>query len=282
MKISFTAKDKLRIKICLAILIFGLLIIGAAFTPYNNPPQCGEAYTSHHELQTPQNSRCIIGANIGGGFVWLLGMAIAIAGGLTLAAVVILVLVRGNVRNPRAGPLITALIIGCIVLAAWYFFIGASAIKHAKYQGEIQKRQASFVQYKGTPKLGEILGRSAAVTAKPNAENASSITMDLHSCSPGAANVSYVSGTTHFAFSGVRKIDEYHDWECVFYVGVEKVNQKWDGLLHAKCVWRILDTVAENQQTFQVTGTGIEFGEFPSNCTDLRTGVVPRELTDGP
>ncbi len=274
MKIVFTSKDKLRSIISLAILVIGLLIIGAVFTPPLNPPQC-EGY------KTPQNSTCIIGANIGAGLVWLLGMAIAIGGGIALTASVVFALVAGKTKRHGLALLITALIIGSVVLAAWYLLIGASSIKHAKYQAEIQKRQVSFVQYKGMPNISSISGQTTAITTKSGTGNASSVTLDLHNCSPGAAKVLYATGVTHFAFSGVRKdknLESFNASECVLYVGTENINQNWDGLLHVKCVWRILDTVAENQQEFPVTNNGIEFGKFPSNCTDLRTGIVPREL----
>lgn len=267
MKVAFTAKDKKRIKIYLLLVVIGLLIIGAAFTPWLNPPQCDVN-------QTPGYDHCIIGANIGAGLMWLLGMATAIGGGIALTASLVFALVAGNTKKSKTAQLITALVVGCIVLAGWYFFIGAPSMKRADYRAEIQKRQANFVKYNGTPNISSVSGQSAALIVKPAAGNASSITIDLHDCSPGAAKVSYTTGTAHFAFSGVRKdtsLKGLNASECVFYVGTETTNQNWDGLLYEKCVSPIGDTLAKSQQEFQVTDNGILFGNFlDSFCTDLR------------
>ncbi len=271
MKITFTHKDKIRIIISIVVLIVGLLIIGAAFTPPFNPPQCEGSLTT-------DNSNCIIGANIGGGLVWLLGVAIAIAGGIAVATSLVFALANGNTQKPGKALLITVLVVGSVVLACWYTFIGASSIQKSKYQTEIQKRQANFVEYKGIPNIDSVTGQSGALLVKPASGNASSVAIDLHSCSPGAAKVSYASGTTHFAFSGVRKdksLESFNASECILYIGKKTAGQNWDGSLPAKCTWRIPDTLSDNQLEFPVTDAGVQFGDFPGQCQDLRTGVAP-------
>jgi hypothetical protein len=163
--------------------------------------------------------------------------------------------------------------VGSLVLAGWYVSIGASSIQKSTYQNEVKARQADFVAYKGMPNVNSVTGQSDALTA-----NASVVKIDLHSCSPGAAKVSYAGGTTHFAFSGVTKdesLDGLNYSDCIFYVGKEVASQPWDGLLSAKCTWLISDTLAENRLEFPITNDGIQFGDFPGNCQDLKTGVAP-------
>ncbi len=63
--------------IWLAVSVFGLLIVALTFTPILNPPQCpGSA------MQMPDGSQCIIGANMGLGLFWLVGIAAAVVGAI--------------------------------------------------------------------------------------------------------------------------------------------------------------------------------------------------------
>ncbi len=272
MEIAFTHKDKLRIIISIVVLVVGLLIIGVAFTPPFNPPQCEGNLTT-------DNSNCIIGANIGAGLVWLLGMAIAIVGSIIVAASLVFALANAKTRKPGMALLITAIVVGATVWACWYIFIGAPSIQKSRYQAEIRTRRANFVQYKGIPNIHSVTRKSDALTVKPATGNTNSVAIDLHNCSPGSAKVSYATGTTHFVFSGITKdknLEGFNDSECILYIGKETVDQNWDGSLPVKCTsWPISNTLSENQLEFPVTNAGIQFSDILGNCQDLRTGVAP-------
>ena len=54
-------------------------MIVAAFTPPLNPPQCPD-----HATRMPDGSVCIIGANIGAGLLWLVGIVVAFVGAISL------------------------------------------------------------------------------------------------------------------------------------------------------------------------------------------------------
>lgn len=271
MKIAFSVKDKKRIKICAILIVIGLLIIGATFSPFLNPKQCPDSYTQ----QQVNDSDCIIGANIGAGAMYLLGMGLTVISGLGLG-ISLLLAFAASTNKPYIVLLVAALTTGFIGLASWYIFINVPAMKTAEYSEEVQKRGTNFVEYKNIPKIGSISGKSAAITSRPGAGNASSITINLHDCSPGAAKVKHSTGSTYFAFNGIRNenIQGYNFNNCVFYFGIEMENSNWGGLLNIKCESPILDTLAQNQKEFPVTDKGIQFGDFLEKyCVDLMTGL---------
>ena len=268
MRITVTSRDRRRSLISLIVLLIGLFFVGLSYTPWANPPQCGEE---------KMGETCIIGANIGGGLVWLLGMAIVIpAAAAFLSSIIFGVLAGKGVKTTRAL-LVTGTIVGLIVLACWYAIIGADTIRNYRYQKEIQKRQANFVEYKAAPDIHAVAEESTSLSVTPASGNAQSASLDLHGCSPGKAHVSYASGTDHLVFSGVRSGGPGNS-ECIFYIGREIAGQPWDGMLHAKCTWPISGTLANNQKIFAVTDKGVLFAtpdSFLASCQDLRTGVVP-------
>jgi len=61
--------------IWLGVLALGLLMIAAVFTRALNPPQCPP-----HVDPDDYGSRCIIGANMGAGMLWITGIAVAFVG----------------------------------------------------------------------------------------------------------------------------------------------------------------------------------------------------------
>lgn len=63
----------------LALVVLGGLVSLASYLPFLNRPQC-PAYAT----RMPDGSACIIGANIGVGLIWLLGIALAALGGASL------------------------------------------------------------------------------------------------------------------------------------------------------------------------------------------------------
>lgn len=71
----------LTIIIWSAILIIGMLMLGSLYLPAVSPEQCPSNYT---QAQVDE-SNCIIGANIGAGMIWLLGIAATGTGMLGLA-----------------------------------------------------------------------------------------------------------------------------------------------------------------------------------------------------
>lgn len=64
-----------------AVGVLGMLLAAMAFTPPLDPPQCPD-----HATRMPDGSRCIIGANIGAGLLWLEGMFGAFVGAVGLVA----------------------------------------------------------------------------------------------------------------------------------------------------------------------------------------------------
>ncbi len=67
--------DKKGLRISVGLIVIGLLLIGAAFLPFINLPQCpGNATT------LADGSRCIIGVNMGAATIWMLGIAVVFVG----------------------------------------------------------------------------------------------------------------------------------------------------------------------------------------------------------
>lgn len=73
MPFKFKNPHKIRLIIATAVILFGLATIGFVFTPYGNPPQCGEGETTAQNLKPPD---CIIGANIGAGIMLAFGLMV--------------------------------------------------------------------------------------------------------------------------------------------------------------------------------------------------------------
>jgi len=73
----------------LSVVVLGGLIALASFLPFLDPPQCPP-----HLTAMPDGADCIIGANIGRGLVMLLGLAVAVAGGLALVVSLLAALVK--------------------------------------------------------------------------------------------------------------------------------------------------------------------------------------------
>lgn len=80
------------IVICACLWVAGLALVGATHLPLLNPPQCPLDYT---QAQVDR-SHCIIGANIGTGLLWELGIFMAVVGGLTLLVCLAARLVQGS------------------------------------------------------------------------------------------------------------------------------------------------------------------------------------------
>lgn len=122
--------------------------------------------------------------------------------------------------------------------------------------------------------------QSDALHKAGNPASPASITIDLHVCTPGAAAVNDATGTTHFAFSGVKQ-DEHTPTmsDCILYIGREVAGQTWDESLNAKCTWAISDGADYNARSFTVNDKGIQFGDFLGSCQDLRTGRAPADLS---
>ncbi len=74
-------------RLCMA----GLALVGATHLAVLNPPQCPSYAT-----RMPDGSFCIIGANIGTGLLWELGIAMAVLGGLALLVCIAASLAQGQ------------------------------------------------------------------------------------------------------------------------------------------------------------------------------------------
>jgi len=91
--------------IWMAIVAVGLLMFMVSRLPAMNPPQC-----PGNELTLPDGSRCIIGANIGAGLLWMfsIGLTALAALGLLIGPPASLLLraigARRNRRPPGAAP----------------------------------------------------------------------------------------------------------------------------------------------------------------------------------
>lgn len=75
----------------LVMLVVGLLIVAATFSPPLNPPQCPD-----HATRMPDGSNCIIGANIGAGLLLMLGTLVTFIG--AVGSLVSLVTVMWELR----------------------------------------------------------------------------------------------------------------------------------------------------------------------------------------
>ena len=73
-------------------IVFGLLIIASSYLPLFNPPECPVGYTQ----EQINSSNCIIGANIGAGMIWLLGLLVLLVGALGLLASLLINFIRKN------------------------------------------------------------------------------------------------------------------------------------------------------------------------------------------
>lgn len=80
MHVTHRKRPRLSTVLLLLLIVIGFVAMGAAFTPYMNPPQCENALTV-------ENSNCIIGANMGAGMLFLLGFAISVLASLSLLLV---------------------------------------------------------------------------------------------------------------------------------------------------------------------------------------------------
>lgn len=272
MKVVFARKDKWVVGISVAVVIVGLIIAGLAFTPWMNPAQCGEIGAG---------SNCIIGANIGAGLVFLLGMSIAILGVVAFVASIIFRLVMAKSKRPKTVLLSLVLVIFA-TLVLFIYIAGEPGRKEAKHLADItsglKNQQANFVAYKDAPKFSTISVQSPSIITQPDY-----IKLDLYSCIPGAGKVSYASGTTYFAISGVRhdEIGGDNDYQCVFYMDAVQTGQDWDGSLPVQCVWPIKPVMNEytesNQRGMTVTNAGVDFRDFPLlYCQDTATGAAPK------
>jgi len=80
------------IAICACLCAAGLALLGATHLPILNPQQCPLDYT---QAQVDR-SHCIIGANIGTGLLWELGIFLAVVAGIALLMCVAARLVKGH------------------------------------------------------------------------------------------------------------------------------------------------------------------------------------------
>ncbi len=261
MNFTTTRRDKIRILLTALGLLTGILFMWLVETSRrNNPPP---------------------DADIGGGMIYVLGMAMAYANGIGLTASLLYICLRNNMKRLSTARIVTFVIMAGIVLLGWYLIIGAETMQKNSYNREIRTRYGTFVKYQAPVRTDAISGQSEAVSVRYSENKSSTVTIDAHDCSPGLAKVTTSSSTTYFAISGVAR-DEYLRNSgrsvCEMYIGTQTAGQAWDGLLYAKCIIRLSNSPAENSLQLRLTDSGIQFDTFRSNCQDSRTGVVPDDL----
>ena len=84
--------------IWMALVAVGLLMFMVSFLPAMNPPQCPD-----DELSLPDGSRCIIGANIGAGLLWLFSIGLTAVAALAMLITPPASLLVRAVRARRTG-----------------------------------------------------------------------------------------------------------------------------------------------------------------------------------
>lgn len=94
MKLVLSSKDKKRILIYFGVVVIGILLVWFASSTYAETPQCPS-------YETPESAGydCIIGADIGRGMIWLLGIAITLSGAIGLTYRLIRVIVATKTKN---------------------------------------------------------------------------------------------------------------------------------------------------------------------------------------
>lgn len=278
MRIVYTKKTKIILCIFGTIFLLGLLLVFLGYySAFIDPPeQCGVG----NYLEAGKDD-CIVGADIGSGVLFFLGLYIAAAGLIAWVATFVSVLITANFKNPRKVKLITFLAVAVLVLLVWHIRVtipGQKAdIKKAEETAGLRAQTKDFVEYSGTPRLSDVTKVSSSVIVSQDGSD-KTVILDLHACNPGSAEFTHNNHTARFVFSGIRKSESAywpHTYECVFYLDYEKPNPKWEGVLNLKCVDEI-NMWELNRHEFLVQDHGIQFRDYPSGvCTDLRTGSAP-------
>lgn len=253
---------KIRTIIAVAVILFGLANIGLVFTPYGNPPQCGEGKAAIQNLKPPD---CIIGANIGAGMMFLFGVVAVWLGILGLLASFAYRAKQLQHWNKLKWLLAVTAIVFIAPFILWYFFItvpGNEAMDRIKQDEAAfqEKYRGNFIEYNTSPKWNEVSKTSGTVAYNEN----SSLVLYLNECEAGRSEVQYATGRTYFIFSGIK------DNNCVFYVHTQPfAGNTWDNLLKTKCVWNV-NSGNDNTPIFNTGPNDIEFGDFLSkNCNSI-------------
>lgn len=253
---------KIRVIIAIAVILFGLATIGLVFTPYGNPPQCGEGEAAVQNLKPPD---CIIGANIGAGIMLLFGLVIVWLGILGLLTLFAYRAKQSHQQTRQRWLLALTAIVFIAAFILWHFFItipGNEAIDRIKQDEAAfhEKYRGDFIEYNTPPNWNEVSKASGAVAYSEN----SSLALYLNECEAGRSDVQYANGRTYFVFSGIK------DNKCVFYVHTESaVAGTGDSLLRTKCIWDV-NSGNDNTPIFSTGPNGIEFGDFlTKNCNSI-------------
>lgn len=254
---------KIRVIIALAVIIFGLATIGLMFTPYGNPPQCGEGKAAVQNLKPPD---CIIGANIGAGIMFLFGLVIVWLGLLGLFASFAYRAKQSQQQAKQKRLLAVIVIVFVAPFILWHIFItvpGNEAVDRIEQDEAAfqEKYRGDFIDYNAPPKWDDVSKASGTVAYSEN----SSLALYLNQCETGKSDVQYANGKTYFVFSGVK------DNNCVFYIHTQsKTSNTWDGLLRTKCIWGV-DSGNDNTPIFSAGPNGIEFADFlKRNCSSIQ------------
>lgn len=259
MSFNFKNPHKIRVVLALVIILLGLINIGLVFTPYGNPPQCSS-------LQQPDNGdNCIIGANVGAGFMLFFGLVFIWMGLLSLLTS--FAYRAHQLRNTAQKKLLIAitavLLIAPPALITIYTAISVNKADKAQEQDATSFRsdyRSIFVEYNAPPNWNEVSKISSTTAYSEN----ESLALYLNQCEAGKSVARYVNGSTYFVFSGVK------DNKCVFYVHTQSAQASiWDSLLRTRCIWDV-NSGEDNTQLFKADQNGIVFGDFlTKNCNSI-------------
>lgn len=256
MPIMLKNPHKIRVILAIAVILFGMGTIGLLFTPYGNPPQCG---TPEHPTT---GDNCIIGANIGAGFILLFGLVFIWLGVLGLLASFAYRANQLHQQTKQRWLLAVTAVVFITPFILWHIFIrlpGNQAMESLEQQDAAfqEKYRSDFVEYTAPPNWNEVSKQSGAVAYNEN----SSLALYLNECEMGKSALQYANGSTYFVFSGVK------DNACVFYIHPQAGSTAaWDGSLRKKCKWD-LATVADDTPLFFAGPNGVEWGDFlKKNC----------------
>lgn len=232
----------------------GLAGVGFGFTPYMNPPQCGDPGAG---------SDCIIGANIGLGFHMMFWAPIALVGVVWLFG---LLLYRFSRRQKHKW--LPSVVLLLILAGAWTVFITIPNAQQTKRDAELVARRDGYVAYVPIPDMAAAKSDSDSAQA-----DGTDVALDLFACKPGLARVSTPNGEVAVLFGGIKESQfnqgpEHND--CVFYTekapaaaGAEQNRQ-----LPIKCMVSLFDT-SLYQNELLVQPSSIRLAEEPGSCQEL-------------
>lgn len=246
--------------------VVGVAGVAFGFTPYMNPPQCGDPGAGDN---------CIIGANIGIGFHMLFWVPIALVGVVWLSG---LLLYRFS--RKRKHKWLPSVVLLLILIGSYVLFVSIPNARQARLDEELVSRRDGYVAYVPIPDM-------AAATAVSDSARATGdgVALDVFACKPGLARISTPDGEVAVLISGIKESQfqqgpEYND--CVFYTETAPSkltdNTAQNRKLPVKCMVSLYDPdMYEN--TLLVQPSSIRLEKESGSCQELSDPADPPVLT---